>query len=95
MRLQAPIFGPGAYTPYRTLESRFYAFNEGLRRFRAQLGEGLFRDLMGMSAEARACFESDPENKTGATSRGKQIFADIETLVEKAWLQGLKARSDK
>jgi hypothetical protein len=68
--------------PHATLDSQFFTFTEGLRRFRPQLGETLFRKLFEMCDEARACFEADPDRTTGETDRGKQLILDVEAMIE-------------
>jgi hypothetical protein len=81
------------YYPWENIDTNFEAFNEGLQRLRAQLGEGLFETLVAMAAQMRACFDADPENRTGETRKGKQIGTDIADLVDDR-IEALKGRPE-
>jgi hypothetical protein len=72
----------GGYEPWRSLEARFYTFNEGIRDLRSQLGEECYEKLAAMSDRIRACFQADPDETTGETRKGKDLVYDMEDLIK-------------
>jgi hypothetical protein len=95
LRMSAPKFDfMRLWFPHEAIDTAFDAFNKGIQKHRSQLGESLFQRLVQMSSDMRACFEADPEDNTGETSRGRLLAADAEALLD-ARMRVLDARPEK
>jgi len=85
MLLSAPTFKDRTgWLPFLNLEYVFRQLAEGLAQNRARLGEHRYHDLTRLSAEMRALFEADPENKTGETLQGRKIILQMEDILRGA-----------
>ena len=83
--LSAPTFvDETGYFPDRTLESEFFALNEGLKAIREQLGEESYQRMASLSARMRAHFEADPEDNTGSASKGRKCIIEMEDILRAA-----------
>ena len=82
IRLGAPSFKDGTgYFPQMSIETEFFALNEGLLAMRKKLGEEKYAALSALSDKMRALFEADPENTTGDTRTGRQIIHEMEDIL--------------
>jgi hypothetical protein len=82
MMLAAPKFkDKTGYLPEENLETTFISLNGGLLAIRPKIGEERYATLKAMSDNLRALFESDPENKTGATRAGRAIIREMEDIL--------------
>jgi hypothetical protein len=85
MILKAPKFiDATGHFPFQNREYVFQKLNEGLSHNRLALGEGRYHELMRMSDQMRACFEADPEDKTGETAKGCKIIHGMEELLKQS-----------
>lgn len=85
MRSSAPNFiDKTGRLPFRNLEYRFQQLNGGLAHNRREIGEERFRELQRMSAQIRALFEADPDDKTGETREGCKIIYEMFDLLKEA-----------
>lgn len=90
MMLGAPTFvDKTGYFESRNIDTEFFALNEGLNAVRKQLGEEAYQQLAELSAQMRALFEADPENKTGETKRGRQCIREMEDILRATGGRGL------
>lgn len=80
MVIAAPTFKSDYFTE-QTLETVFVAFVEGLAVAKDELGTQRYQSLVGLTAKARALFESDPWEKTGAAKEGQRILWEMEDLL--------------
>lgn len=80
--LSSPTFvDETGYFPDRSIDTTFFALNEGLRLIRKRLGEEKYAALVDLSARMRAHFEADPEDETGETIKGRELIHDMEDLL--------------
>jgi hypothetical protein len=85
MMLSAPRFiDKTGYLPFVNLSYVFQELHEGLSHNRKELGEERYWELMRMSAQMRALFNADPEDKTGDTTKGRQIIHEMEGVLMQA-----------
>ena len=83
MVLSAPKFiDKTGYFPNTSIESEYYTLNESLKLLRHHIGDGLYEKLCEMSAQTRAHFESDPDKTNGGTVLGREIFYEMEEILE-------------
>ena len=83
MLLGAPKFlDKTGYFPYMNLDYVFRELYKGLDHNRQTLGEERYQELMRMSDRMRACFEADPEDKTGETLKGCKIIHEMEGILK-------------
>lgn len=80
MVMASPTF-KSDYFAEQTLETVFAAFVEGLAVAADELGAQRYQSLIELTAKARALFESDPWEKTGAAREGQRILWDMEDLL--------------
>jgi hypothetical protein len=82
MLLSAPKFlDRTGYFPYMNLDYVFQELNAGLTHNRQTIGEERYNELLRMSAQMRALFEADPEDKTGDTLKGCKIINQMEDIL--------------
>ena len=82
MTLGSPTFvDKTGFFSNRSIETEFFALNEGLKRIRPQLGEAAYQRLAEPSARMRAHFEADPEDKTGESSKGRECIWEMEEIL--------------
>ena len=94
MMLGSPAFeDKSGYFPGMSIDSEFFALNEGLERVRPLLGEERYQALIDLSDRMRAHFEADPENKTDDTIKGRELIHEMENLLTEAWTAGSKDTS--
>jgi hypothetical protein len=72
------------YFPYQNLDYVFRQLHEGLNLNRQTLGEERYNELVRMSDQMRALFETDPEDKTGDTLKGCKIIHEMEDILRQA-----------
>jgi len=83
MLLSSPKFlDKTGYLPFMNIDYVFKQLYEGLNHNRGTLGEGRYHELMRMSDRMRALFESDPEDETGETRKGRDIIYEMENIVK-------------
>ena len=75
----------------RSIDTEFFALNEGLKEIRNQLGEGNYRVLAELSALMRAHFEADPEDKTEDGVKGRECIVKMRNILRAA--EGRKRRA--
>jgi hypothetical protein len=84
MMLGSPKFeADPVYFPNMSIETEFFALNEGLKRLRRILGEDRYNSLTSFSNRMRAHFEADPENKTDDTIKGREIILEMRDLISR------------
>jgi len=84
MMLGSPKFEDhSGYFPEQSLDTEFYALNEGLKLLRKKLGEERFQTLIALSDRMRAHFEADPEDKTDDAIKGREIILEMRELLRK------------
>jgi hypothetical protein len=82
MMLSKPTFvDDSGYFPGKSIETVFYALNEGLRLIRSKLGAETYLTLVEMSARMRAHFEADPEDTTDDALAARQLIHDMEDIL--------------
>jgi hypothetical protein len=86
MILSSPKFlDRTGYFPERNIDTVFSDFHESLRLLRGRLGEVLYLKLKEMTEQMKAHFESDPEDKTDDSLKGRAIIEDmIDILKQRA-----------
>lgn len=85
MMLGAPtLIDKTGYFADRNIETEFFALNEGLKAIRKQLGEEACAKLIELSAQMRAHFEADPEDKTGEAMKGRNCIVEMEDILRSA-----------
>jgi hypothetical protein len=67
--------------PNMDINYRFYQLHEGLKAVRKKLGEARYLQLKDMSDLSRTLFEADPEDKTGETRQGRNLWFDMEDIL--------------
>jgi hypothetical protein len=67
--------------PNIDINYRFYQLHEGLKAVRKKLGEARYLQLKDMSDLSRTLFEADPEDKTGETRQGRNLWFDMEDIL--------------
>jgi hypothetical protein len=85
MILRAPKFlDKTGYMPFWNLDYVFTQLSEGLSVNRSKAGEERYHELTRMSAQIRALFEADPDDKTGQTLEGCKIIHRMEDILREA-----------
>jgi hypothetical protein len=80
--LDAPTFKDRTgYAPGMSIDTEFYALNEGLKNIRKKVGEERYLALVALSDRMRAHFEADPENKTEDTIAGRYLIHEMEDIL--------------
>ena len=69
------------YFPFKNIEWVFQQLNGGLNNIRETIEEARHHELMRMSAQIRALFEADPEDKTGETAVACRIIHEMEDIL--------------
>ena len=83
--LRAPTFiDKTGFFPDRSIESEFFALNEGLKEIRKSLGEESYQKLAALSARMKAHFEADPEDKTEDSIKGRECILEMEAILRAA-----------
>jgi len=67
--------------PGRSVETEYFALNEGLKLAREDLGEERYSKLIELSNRMRAHFEADPEDTTGEAHKGYLLIHDMQALL--------------
>ena len=67
----------------QTLDTVFTAFFSGLAASKEDLGSARYELLAELTTKARAMFESDPEERTGAAKEGQRILWQMDEILEK------------
>jgi hypothetical protein len=82
MLLSKPTFvDDSGYFPDRTIDTEFFALNEGLRLIRRRLGEERYQKLAEMSEKMRACFDADSDEDSDEVQQGRMIILDMRELL--------------
>ncbi|HEU0309631.1 MAG TPA: hypothetical protein VFR36_00230 [Sphingomicrobium sp.] len=82
MMLGSPKFqDKSGYFPGMSIQSEFFALNEGLKNLRDQLGEDRYQALLALSDRMRAHFEADPEDKTEDAIKGRELILQMEDIL--------------
>jgi hypothetical protein len=85
MMLGAPAFKDRAgYFPQKSIDTEFFALNEGLGTLRKKLGEERYGQLKALSDQMRALFESDPDNTNGGARAGCKLIREMEDILRSA-----------
>jgi hypothetical protein len=86
MMLGAPTFiDKTEFFPDRSIETEFFALDEGLKAIRETIGSNDYQRLLDLSARMRAHFEADPEDKTGETTKGRECIVEMIEILRAAW----------
>ena len=81
--LCAPDFSDRTgYFPGRNIDTEFVEINEGLKAIKTKLGSDRYVELTTLSAQMRAYFETDPDDSTGDTTKGRQIAIDMIDILK-------------
>jgi hypothetical protein len=81
--LSSPTFKhKTGYFPRENIDTAFLGLNEGLQVVRKKLGEEHYATLKAMSDKMRALFESDPDDKSGATQAGRELVLEMEDILK-------------
>ncbi len=84
MMLNAPTFKDRTgYFPERSIDTAFWALNEGLDTLRSKLGEERYAKMREMSDQMRALFESDPDSKNGGSKAGRMTIYEMELMLRR------------
>lgn len=84
MMLASPTFkDKTGYLPRENIDTTFFSLNEGLQTIRKRLGEERYSALKVLSDKMRALFESDPEDRTGDTQKGRDLIGEMEGILAK------------
>lgn len=70
------------YFQGRNIDTEFLAIEEGLNNVKAKLGHDIYTELYSMSAQMRAYFEADLEDKTGDAIKGRNIALDMIDILK-------------
>ncbi len=85
MFLQAPRFLDGTgYFPEQNIDTEFHALNEGLKTIRKRVGDENYAQMVALSGEMRAHFESDPEDNSPGTLKGRECIHRMENILKAA-----------
>ena len=66
----------------RNIDTVFFAFNEGLKTIRSDVGEETYQKLAELSDRMRAHFEADPESKNGEVIKGRELILDMQDILK-------------
>ena len=85
MMLGAPTFkDKTGYFPQMSIDTEFFALNEGLLATRKKLGEERYMTLRSVSDKMRTLFESDPDNTNGNSKAGRKLIREMEDILRSA-----------
>ena len=82
MMLSSPTF-KDAYFTERSIDTEFFALNEGLGVVRKKLGEERYAAAIKLSNRMRAHFAADPEDSNGEARAGRKLIREMEELLAK------------
>jgi|CXWL01.1.fsa_nt_gi hypothetical protein len=82
MMLSSPTF-TDAYFTERSVDTEFFALNEGLGVVRDKLGEERYAAAVDLSNRMRAHFEADPEDTNGEARAGRALIREMQELLKK------------
>ena len=69
------------YFPGRSVDTEFFALNEGMKLVREKLGDERYAALVALSDRMRAHFEADPEDRTGEANAGRALLHEMDDLL--------------
>jgi hypothetical protein len=82
MMLSKPNFeDDSGYFPGMSIDTEFYALNEGLRIISKRLGEERYQQLKAMSDQMRALFEGNPDEDSDEVSAGRALILEMRELI--------------
>ncbi|THD48602.1 MAG: hypothetical protein E7774_02785 [Bradyrhizobium sp.] len=82
MQIEAPKFlDRTGYMPFINLNYTFQQLREGFSKSRRRLGEERYQQLSQMSDQMRALFAADPDDKTGETTKGREMIYEMERIL--------------
>jgi hypothetical protein len=70
------------YFPGMSVETEFFALNQGLARVRQAIGQDVYAQLLQMSNKVRAYYENDPDDSNGEAIKGREILLDMEEILK-------------
>lgn len=83
MMLNSPKFEDNTgYFPERSIDTAFFALNEGLKTIRKKVGEENYQALVALSDKMRAHFEADPEDRTEDGIKGRDCIIEMEEILK-------------
>jgi hypothetical protein len=80
MMLSSPTF-KDSYFVERSIETEFFALNEGLKLSRKRLGEHRYETLIDLSFRTRAHFEASPEKDSDDARAGRKLIREMEVIL--------------
>lgn len=82
MMLNSPTFiDDTGYFPGKSIDTEFFALNEGLKRIRSKIGDERYLKLVELSDRMRGHFEADPEDKKEDALIGRRIIHQMEEIL--------------
>lgn len=82
MMLSSPTFiDKTGFFHLDSIDTAFFALNEGLKTVRKKVGEEKYQALVDLSARMRAHFEADPEDETGEAIKGRELIHEMEDIL--------------
>ncbi|MFM7028292.1 MAG: hypothetical protein ACKOXK_06415 [Chakrabartia sp.] len=66
----------------RNIDTVFFAFNEGLKTIRSDVGEEAYQKLAALSDRMRAHFEADPDETNGETAKGCMLVYEMQDILK-------------
>ncbi|MCJ2186776.1 hypothetical protein [Novosphingobium beihaiensis] len=82
MILHSPKFeDDSGHFPGQSIDTEFFALNEGLKSIRKKVGEENYQKLAELSEQMRVHFEADPEDKTEDGIKGRDCIMDMEDIL--------------
>ncbi len=83
MMLCAPTFkDKTGYFPDRSIDTEFFALNEGFKFIRRKAGEERHAALLALSHRMRAHFEADPTDTGEDGIKGRDCILEMEELLK-------------
>jgi hypothetical protein len=83
MMLNAPRFEDkdGLFAG-RSIETEFFALNEGWKKVRKKLGEERYARAIELTARMKALFEADPNDENGKAAEGCKVIWELEDIIK-------------